>query len=85
MHTRLLYICFFRLIISQTKIAFEQNGDILVIVGPGLFKTDKSWISVNFDFTFIAFQLRYSVTVYTLYISFTNDLCQPQDIIGKKL
>ena len=25
----------------------------------GLFKTDKSWITVNFDFSFIAFQCRY--------------------------
>ena len=25
-------------------------------MGSGLFKTDKSWITVNFDFSFIAFQ-----------------------------
>ena len=28
-------------------------------MGSGLFKTDKSWITVNFDFSFIAFQCRY--------------------------
>ena len=31
----------------------------LWVLVAGLFKTDKSWITVNFDFSFIAFQCRY--------------------------
>ena len=38
----------------------------LWVLVAGLFKTDKSWITVNFDFSFIAFQCRY---LFTLCIS----------------
>ena len=56
--------------------------DILAIVGSWLLKTNKSWIIVNFDFSFIAFQCRYRfilcVSVFKMtYLNF-------QDIIDKK-
>ena len=38
-------------------------------MGSGLFKTDKSWITVNFDFSFVAFQCRYLFILCMAYVN----------------
>ena len=48
----------------------------------GLFKTDKSWITVNFDFSFIAFQCRYLLIlcISVLQMAYVN----PKKLLIKK-